>query len=90
MSSVRHWNVQQHEESQPDGTVTWGSVHRSPDHFVSAAESFAGLWARRKDTNRVRIPGGLEFDEWEPGRSPRAKVRVRVTFETPEGVAFDA
>ena len=89
MSTVRHWNVQQHQESQPDGTVAWGPAHRSPDRFVTAAEAFAGLWARRKNANRIRIPVGLEFDEWEPGTSPRRKERVQVTFETPEGVAFD-
>lgn len=86
-----HWNVQQRQVPQLDGSLAWGEPQRFPQSSCTAAEAFAGLWSRRKDANRTRIPGGLECDDWDmcPVTERRVRVRTRVTFETPEGVAFD-
>lgn len=87
--AVPYVHVQQHQLTGPDGALCWQAPEYRPVWSGTAAEALAGLWARRKDRDRVRIPGGLEFGAYGPGCAPCPELqgaRVRVWFETPEGV----
>jgi hypothetical protein len=82
--TVLGWQVQQHQEVNADGALVWQAPELAgPLFYLDSAQACASLWARRKAYNRVRIPGGLEFDAYRSGAEPHPDfrgARVRVTY----------
>ena len=83
------WQTMQFQMVGADNVLQWQQPEATPLHDVGPAEARQSLWERRKDRNRVRIPDGMEFDQYHPDCVPDpafngARVRVRFFAERPD------
>lgn len=85
------WHVEQHQMPDRDGVLQWEPARAFPLRFDCPDVTRKELWARRKGRNRVKIPDGLEFDQYAAGCAPSgmegARVRVLFVDEIPAEVA---
>lgn len=84
---VAYYSVQQHQHVNVSGDMVWGSPERRAVYLGTPDQAFQDLWRRRAGANRVRIPGGMEFDAKLSDLAIRefpvlGSARVRVTYES--------